>query len=147
MRFLSLNILAATTLAFGANAYAGPRTCIVRKAIAWLDPDGTYRVRRAETKPFTIVSTEHEEPYTLEFSEKDGANWDSVEIMTGTLLATPEGDVFQVVAQIKGTDSEIISRLALIGDTEAKFARSITTIDLPDTDRDPSLTVECKLTP
>lgn len=141
---MGVNLIIAAALLF-VSAFANAQTCIANKSIVWLDSDGNYQVRQAETRPFAVVSEEHETPYSLDFIEKSGATWGEVEVMTGTVMRAPEAPVFQVVAQILSSKKETITRLALVADKDSKFARAITTIDLPETDLDPSLTVDCKL--
>lgn len=142
----------AVVLAFALGgvssaAVATTHSCVVQKSLLWVDSEGKFQSRFAETAPFKVVTTEHETPYALSLIDKTGTSWGEVKVMTGTLLGTPEGDVVQAEAIVENPDSSIAARIATVFGMGTKFTKAMTILDLPDTDFDPNLTLSCRLIP
>ncbi|USN48048.1 MAG: hypothetical protein H6626_02860 [Pseudobdellovibrionaceae bacterium] len=124
-------------------AIAATHECVARKSLFWLDADGAYHTRVAETKSFKIVSDEHETPYFLKLIDKESKEWGQIKVSTGTLLDSPVGNVLQAEALIEKEDGSIAARVSTVFDKDSKFVRASTILDVEDTDFDPNITLDC----
>jgi hypothetical protein len=130
-------------------AQADEVNCRASKSLAIYDPEtGKRSVRKATTSSFAISQEEHDDSVELLFIEANGSNWGSVFVMTGRPTLNDGSKRLSVTASVKSEDGKTtLAYLSLALDLDARSGSALTMIDEPGTEFDPTLTIECSLTP
>ncbi len=144
---MNKNIILFLALIFvGAAANAQIHSCFIKKSLHWLDKDEKNHAELAQTKDFDVVSEIHEDAsqFVL-FDIHDQSGRGVVNVSTGAYVDRTGHFIKRVYAYLYDDHGKLLAQMASFFSPDTALARSEVMVSLPNRDRAPELSIECKL--